>query len=562
MRRKTWMVSAWLLALLIAVPAAGQRQLKYTGVHSGGVLTPEMAAYDVKFYDLDVRIEPADSSIAGTLLMRAQIVQPAKEIVLELDPVFEIRSIRAGADEADPPLAYRRQGWEIRIAFPMTRQPGDSIAVRVTYAGRPKVAKYPPWVGGFVWKQTPAGAPWVTVTCQMDGAHLWWPTKDHPSDEPDSMALHFTVPDSLFCAANGRLRRITKNDDGTRTFHWFVANPINNYSVIPYLAPYRAIKGRVKSIAGDEFPIELFILPEHEKQGRWLFEEMQRQLRFFEETLGPYPFRSDKFGVAEAPHLGMEHQTIIAYGSQFKPNDYGFDWLLLHEFAHEWWGNLVTAADWKDFWIHEGFATYMEALCAEALQGEAAYHRYVQGWRRRVANVQPLAPRQTRTTVEMYRQPPDYRRSNSDIYFKGALVLHTLRYLIGNDALRQALRKMAYPTPELAAATDGSQCRFVTTDDFLTITEQVSGQDLDWFFEVYMRQPALPRLLSEMQDGELKLRWQVPDDLPFPMPVDIRDGGKLRRIAMPAGQATVSLKSDAAPEIDPQRWILQTEVKN
>jgi aminopeptidase N len=283
-------------------------------------------------------------------------------------------------------------------------------------------------------------------------------------------------------------------------------------------------------------------------------------LAFYEEYLGPYPFRADKYGVAETPHLGMEHQTIIAYGNDFTLNEHGFDWLHHHELGHEWWGNLVTALDWRDFWLHEGFCSYMQALYAGDLSGPDAYHAAMAPSRPRIRNVKPLAPRESKTEGEMYLLPPDYVESDGDIYNKGKWVLHTLRYLIGDEAFLRSLRRMAYPSPEMEALTDGRQTRFATTDDFRLIAEEESGRDLDWFFEVYARQPVLPKLIVDRVGNELTIRWDTPNELPFPMPVDVEVDGTTTRIEMTSGRANLSLSEvSAAPSIDPLNWILKEE---
>ena len=255
----------------------------------------------------------------------------------------------------------------------------------------------------------------------------------------------------------------------------------------------------------------------------------------------------------------MEHQTIIAYGNDFTTNAAGFDWLLFHEIGHEWWGNLVTALDWRDFWLHEGFQSCMDALYVEHLKGEAAYHAHCANIRKGVGNRKAVAPRESRTTVQMYMQPPDYMKGDGDVNSKGGLILRTLRHVIGDAAFFTALRRMAYPDPAMEKLTDGRQCRFATTDDFRRIAEQASGMELGWFFEVYLRQPELPRLVSEPAAGGVRLRWEVPGGLPFPMPVEVAVGGETRRVNLKGGAVVVPLGSGQVPVVDPDGWILKAE---
>jgi aminopeptidase N len=315
------------------------------------------------------------------------------------------------------------------------------------------------------------------------------------------------------------------------------------------------------SVTGEQFPVTFWALPESYEKAVNHLPIMLNDLRFLEERLGPYPFRADKYGIVETPYLGMEHQTIIAYGNEFRLNHLGYDWLHFHELAHEWWANLVSNADWKDFWIHEGFAIYMEALFRESLAGDTAYHSYMAGVRGRIANSKPVAPREASTTTQMYFFPPDYTRSDVDVYFKGAWVLHTLRFLIGTDAMNTFLRRMAYPTPELERVTDGSHCRYATTDDVVMTAEQVSGRTLDWFFNLYVRQPKLPRLVSEMKGRELHVRWDIPEGERFPMPVEVQLGRNVVRVEMPNGRGSVRVPSGVTPVIDPKKWILKEETQ-
>lgn len=538
------------LCVLLASSSALSRSEQNS---SGGVLLPEEAAYDVLHYDLRLTVRPAERTIDGRLELTASLVHPSERIVLDLDPALRVEDV---SDERGA-LSWEREGDRIWIRSPRFEgAPGTELRLSITYGGTPRVAPNPPWEGGFTWAETRDGKPWIATSCQGEGADLWWPCKDHPSDEPDAMDLHITVPAPLVVASNGRLLSV-REEDGWLTYDWRVSTPINNYGVALNIAPYETIETKYESTCGDAFDVTYWVLPENLEAGREFFPQIVQHLRFFEELFGPYPFRADKYGVAETPHLGMEHQSIIAYGNRYRDNGWGFDWLHHHELAHEWWANLVTARDWNDFWIHESFGTYAQALYVERLHGQDAYHEAM-AENRRFANAKPVAPREPRTTTQMYFSA-DHRASDGDIYFKGAWVLHTLRWLIGDDAFFRSLRRMAYPDPELEKRVDGSACRFATTDDFLEIAEAESGMDLDWFFDVYLRQPELPVLEAEVRDGELHLSWDVPDDLPFPMPVPIVVDGRQVRVDVPPGGAVVALPVGAAPEIDPRVWILQRD---
>lgn len=520
---------------------------------SGGVLSPEQASYDVTFYDLDLRVDPADSSIGGSLTAVARVVQPLKHLVLDLDPLLDVEEVALVELEREEPLLFTRDGGKLWIDLITTRQPQTDVAVRIRYGGKPRVAPNPPWDGGFTWARTPEGEPWIATSCQVNGADVWWPVKDHPSDEPDSMALHISVPEPLIVASNGRLEGVTPAAGGWKTYHWFISTPINVYNVALNIAPYRQIEDTHTGPNGEAYPVVFYVLPSDYEKGVRFMAEIHDHLRFFEETVGPYPFRADKYGVAQTPHLGMEHQTIIAYGANFNNSamtgrDWGFDALHHHELAHEWWGNLVTNADWSDMWIHEGFGTYMQALYMERLEGLDGYHAYMEAMRRGISNRKAVAARRALNSVEVY---------SGDIYNKGAWILHSLRYLIGDEQMARFLRKMAFPLDEMRAETDGSQCRFAVTDDVLFVAEAVSGRNLDWFFDLYLRQPALPELVTERDGSKLSLSWKTPGGLSFPMPIDVAVDGELRRVGMDGGEAVINIGSGEVV-IDPHNWILRS----
>ena len=345
---------------------------------TGGPLMPEQAAYDVTHYNLDLFVNPADSSIKGFVIISAKIVQPVDHFVVDLDTLLSISAINEFYSDADSQyMLFERKIGKVQINLNTTRQPGELIKIRIDYGGKPLIAVRPPWTGGFQWSKTEDGYSWIATSCQGEGSDIWWPCKDHVSDEPDSMNINIRVPDPLFCASNGKLLSQESNDDSTTTYHWFVSNPINSYNVALNIAPYKLIDTTYTSIAGDEFPVMFWVLPQDYEKGLKFFPEILEHIKFFENLLGPYPFRADKYGVVQTPHLGMEHQTIIAYGAKFNNSamtgkNWGFDALHHHEFSHEWWGNLVTCSDWNDMWLHEGFGTYMQALYVEKLSGPPA----------------------------------------------------------------------------------------------------------------------------------------------------------------------------------------------
>ncbi len=525
-----------------------------TGVYdSGGSLMHEQAAYDVTFYNLDLFVNPADSSIQGSVLIDAKIVQPIDRFVVDLDTLLSIQGItEINADGGQQLHKFIRDAGKIWITLNTTRQPGENISIKIEYGGYPLIALRPPWTGGFQWDETEDGSPWIATSCQGEGADIWWPVKDHVSDEPDSMRISIRIPSPLFCASNGRLESQVDNNDGTITYNWFVSNPINTYNVALNIAPYKLIDTVYTSVAGDKFPVMFWVLPEDYDKGRKFFAEILEHIRFFEDHLGPYPFRADKYGVVQTPHLGMEHQTIVAYGANFNNGamtggrDWGFDALHHHEFSHEWWGNLVTCSDWKDMWLHEGFGTYMQALYVEERDGIEKYHEFMKV-NMHFGNNYPVAPLESKTGKEIGRSP---------VYTKGAWFLHILRHVIGDDAFNVALRRMAYPDPEMESVTDGMQTRFASSDDFLSIAEQVSGMQLDWLFNIYLHQPKLPKLDINLEENALNLKWNTPDNLPFPIPLDILSGNTISKVVVPSEGLEIPIDGNDTPFIDPDNWVL------
>lgn len=539
------MKTVFLICLLITSQAYPQLDMQ----DSGGPLTPDWTAYDVKFYNINLNIDPDKQTIKGWIGVTVEAVNNMKELVLNLNDRYRITRIVWDSSEDYVELNFKHEKGKIKINLPTEVFKGNIFTVKVYYGGKPRVAERPPWDDGFTWAKTESGEDWVGVTCQGGGADVWWPCKDHPSDEPDSALLNFTVPVNLVCASNGKLRYILANKEGTRTYSWFVSTPINNYGISLHAAPYDTIQYTYTSVTGEEIPVTIWVLPESMEKAREHCPEFLDHLRWYEELLGPYPFRADKYGVAETPYLGMEHQTIIANGYGYKKDQFGFDWLHHHELGHEWWGNMVTAKDWSDFWIHEAVCGYMQTLYIEDKLEDVNPTAFMMNWKL-WKNEQPIAPRREMTENEAY---------TNDMYSKGSYVLHTLRYYLGDEVFRKVLRRWAYPDPEVEKIKDGRQCRFATTDEFLEIAEKVSDRELDWFWEVYFRQASLPVLKTKIENDFLYLEWEIENDLPFSVPVEVRLGNEIVKVEMREGAGSVKIPEGVEPVIDPEKWITMAD---
>ena len=514
---------------------------------SGGALKPEQACFDVQHYDLTLSVDPAERSIDGTLLMKAKVVSPTSLVALDLDGRLTVHAVTSGEQKLD----FAHERGQITIVLPKEAPRGSTLELSVRYGGKPRVAPRPPWQGGFTWAKTRDGRPWIATSCQGEGADLWWPCKDHPSDKAESMVLRITVPDDLVCASNGVLLAEDRASDGKRTWLWKSLNPIANYVVALNIAPYEVIKEKYTSVDGTEIPIFFWALPENVDRAKKALPEFLDHLRHLEEVCGPYPFRNEKYGIVETPHLGMEHQTIIAYGNKYRKIRFDYDWLHHHELSHEWWANLVTASDWKDMWIHEGIGTYMQALYIERKHGAAAYRVEMQSKRRGIGNRKPVAPRVATTTYDIYFG------GGGDIYNKGSWIMHTMRWLLGDETFFRALRRVAYPTPEWEKRLDGSQSRITDSDGVRAILEREAGRSLKWYFDAYVHQPKLPRLHETFKDGRLWLRWELPDGLAFPLPVPVRIGDKIVRVEMNGLGGSVAVPEGSRWEIDPHKWLLR-----
>jgi aminopeptidase N len=517
---------------------------------SGGKLIPEQKCYDVKFYDLNLEIDTNKKAIAGYVIINAKAENNFSKIVVDLDTTFSISEILLLEKAKQSELKFSHTKGKIWIDFPYQIKKDEMFSIKINYAGVPRIAKRPPWDDGFIWAKTKENKNWITLTCQGGGADIWFPCKDHPSDEPDSASINFTVPSDLVCVSSGKLISKVNNNNGTTTWHWFSSTPINNYNIMLYLGPYIPIEYDYTSITGEKIPFTVWVLPESFEKAKEHSKQFLLHMKINEELVGPYPFRIDKYSEVETPHLGMEHQTAIAYGAGWKNHkDFPFDWLHHHEFSHEWWGNLVTCKDWSDFWIHEGTGTYMQPLYLEKVFGKEMYMGYLKSIKK-FSNKQPVAPRGEKTSGEVY---------NLDIYYKGAWILHTLRNYLGDETFFKIFRRWAYPTKEMEKIKTGAQCRNATTDEFLEIAENISHKKLDWFWEVYFRTSSLPKLHYKKVNNENIFWLETENNLSFDLPIEIKADNKIFTIEMQNNKGFFNFADEI--KINPEEKILMEIIK-
>jgi len=500
--------------LLTCVNACGQlledRPMPFTRADTlRGMLTPIRTCYDVTFYHLDVKIDIDKKFINGSNEIHFNATDDFNRMQIDL---FENMQINKIVDDKNRALTFSRELNAVFVQWPETLKKNSSHSMTISYSGNPVTAKNAPWDGGFVWTQDHQGGPWVAVACQGFGASCWWPNKDHQSDEPDSMLISITVPKGLTDISNGRLRRQTDVDKNWTRFDWFVSNPINNYDVTVNIANYAHFNDVL--VRGDSLTLDYYVLPDDLEKAQKQFQQVKPMLQCFEKYFGRYPFERDGYKLVEAPYLGMEHQSAVAYGNQFKQGYLGyglseiaksFDYIIIHESAHEWWGNSVTSKDIADMWIHEGFATYAEVLYVQSTQGTAAAAEYLKGMKKAIRNDQPIMG------------PYGVNREGSaDMYNKGAWMLHTLRSVVNDDSLwfgtlRALAMEFKYKT--------------TTTDEVVKFFNKKLGKDFTYFFNQYLKYEKIPTLELQQAANGVQYRWEA-DVANFNMPVKVAASGE------------------------------------
>ena len=518
---------------------------------TGLPLTREQRSVEFRTADLTFDVQPNRRRIDAWAVLGFLVKAPIARLQFDLDPEFPISSISADGRTL-PNSSWANDGGLVTVNLPAPKRSGDRLSLAVTYGGHPHVAKKAPWDGGFVWARTKDGRPWVASAVEGEGCDLFWPCFDNSQVEVGTVTQHIIVPAGLSAPSNGRLLGVDRFSDGRTRWNWRASHP-NNYAIAIDVGPFRLAQRIYQSGFGNRFPVQYWYLPGEDKKASALLDEMVRTVGFFEATIGPYPWGGEKVGVVETPHLGMEHQTINAYGNAYKAAPDGYDWLFNHEFSHEWFGNQLTNADWDDMWLHEGFATYMQPVSLEWLGGRMAYDAAMFKERQQIANKHPIVSghHQTEEAVNDPAKGP-----GTDIYYKASWMLHTLRGLIGDRAFWNATRRLVYGRPD--PAPGNFQPRFGSTNEFIAIASQEAHRDLKWFFDVYLRQAGLPRLVNSRNGRTLFLQWRTPKGLPFPMPVDVLVDGRLQTVSMSGGHGTLQLPGEhSLVTVDPDSKILR-----
>lgn len=537
-------------SLTAAAPDPGKPPITAQTARSGGPLGPEQTRLTFEHADLTWEVFPDRQTIEGVAVLTFTAKAPLAKLVLDLDRNLPVAAVAIDG-KALPKSAWANPEGRLTIDLPRPVGAGKRLVARISYGGTPHVAVRAPWDGGFVWSKTKDGHPWIATAVQGEGCDLFWPCVDSPTFEPVSADLHIIVPPGLSAPSNGKLIGVDTLYGGRKRWNWRVKRP-TIYGIALNIGPYRELKAEHRSRFGNLIPIHYWYLPGEEAQARALFAEFGPMIDFFEATVGPYPFADEKMGVVETPHLGMEHQTINAYGNAYKKAPEGFDWLLQHEFAHEWFANQMTVADWDDFWLHEAYAEYMQPLYGKYREGDARYVAMLLKDRERVANRHPMVSGSPKDAGAVY---DDAVGPGGDIYFKGSWMLHTLRGLIGDAQFGEIMRRVVYGRPDPKPGNFTS--RFTSTDEYRRIVNEVTGQDMGWFLDAYLNHAPLPNLIQTRMGDRLSLEWKAPTGRPFPLPVEVEVDGEITKLAMTDGRATLTVAPDAHVVVDPMMRVLR-----
>lgn len=459
-----------------------------------GMLRGERTCYDVTHYNLNIEVIPAEQFIEGYVKMEYDVLEDFKTLQIDLFKNMEIVRVLHKRDLLD----YKRVHNAVFIDFKEIQKKGTKDAIQIFYKGKPIVAANPPWDGGFVWSKDGQGKDWIGVACEGDGASMWWPNKDHLSDEPDSVLIQVTVPKGLTCVANGNLRKKIDLEDNKTQFDWAVTYPINNYNVTVNIADYANFKDVYTAKDGAKLDLDYYVLKENLEKAKKHFKEVHLTLESFEHFFGKYPFWKDGFGMVETPYLGMEHQGAIAYGNKYMrgylggmlPRGIDFDYIIVHETGHEYFGNSISANDIAEMWIHESFTTYMESLFVEYKYDYQEALRYLKSQRFFIRNKEPIVG------------PLNVNFDNwqgGDHYYKGAWILHTLRSAIGDDEKWWTILKTFH---------EDNRIQNLRTGDFIKHLNKHTNKDYTKIMTQYLYHPTIPKLMYKLKKKGKKLKVQ------------------------------------------------------
>lgn len=503
---------------------------------SGGKLLPLQAIMDIRHYTITLDVDIARQAISGSTEISLILSKKTDTLLFDLIHLYQVKSIKVN----NKVVTFNQQDDKIFITSSTGFEPG-SQKVYIEYYGIPPVAIKPPWDGGFTWTKDVQGNDWVSINIQGEGGKMYFPCKDHPSDEPNEGAdLKITVPSNLVVAGPGLLMNVTTKKNKS-TYYWKTNYTISNYCILFNIGKYNVVKDEYTTITGTKVPVEYYVLEVDKMQAKKVIEIRKRDTKILEKYFGEYPWVKEKIGIAEVPNSGMEHQTMITFDNKFKYKEIAgqsYSSNLFHEFAHEWWANKVTNKDWAHMWIQEGIATYAEALAMLELGGEAAYNEIIDGHRRGVKNRKAIVPGDESTEEEVY--------SGGDIYGKGSFFMHSLRYLLGDEVFFPTLKTLA---------TDSKYTynNFVTTMDVENLFSTVSGKNLKPFFDFYLKSTnVLDVHVKEVAFQKYQIKI---NNFFMPLPFDITTNESTNKIVIPLEGIVVN--SVLPPQVDAKGFYLK-----
>jgi aminopeptidase N len=524
-----------LLAMVTTSLVAQQEDLTY--LSSGGKLKPLQAIMDIRHYDVTLDVDISNKTIQGNTLVTMNLSTSTDTILLDLVHLLKVNKILVNKKA----VSFEQKDDKIYIHSSTGFKAGKQM-VDIHYGGVPPVAVKPPWLGGFTWAKDSSGNDWVSINIQKEGGRMYFPCKDHPSDEPnEGVDMRITVPKGLVVAGPGLLQKTTHQKNKS-TYHWKTNYTISNYCVLFNIGKYKVVKDSYTTINGNVVPVEFYVLEEDTMHAKKLIATKIRDSKILEKYFGEYPWYKEKIGIAEVPNSGMEHQTMITFNNKFEYRRIGnedYSDNLFHEYAHEWWANKVTNKDWAHMWIQEGIGTYAEALAHYDLGGQEAYDKIIAAWKRSIKYKKPMVGGEELSEDETY--------AGNDIYTKGAFFMHSLRYVIGDDLFFPTIKKLS---------TDPKYTydNFVTSKDVEELFSGAAGYSLKPFFDFYLRTTKT----IEMNVKENGYRTYVikPTNYFMDLPLDIMINGKIEKIKLTKEGLTVT--SNTTPILDPNGFYLKT----
>ncbi len=525
---------------MLAKPAHSNHQKRLRGS-----LTPERTWWDLRHYQLDIRVDPSSKTISGTNTLTYQVIAPHKRLQIELQAPMVLTKVT----QAGKVLKVEKDGYSYFIHTINKQTVGSKHSIMMHFQGKPVEAKKAPWDGGITWHKDDKGIDFIASANQGIGSSIWWPNKDHPADEPDDgVNINVEVPEHLIDVSNGRLIKTTHNQqEKTKTYYWQVVNPINNYGVNINIGDYVHFSENYQGEKGT-LDLDYWVLRDNLAKAKTQFKDGKRTIEAFEYWFGPYPFYEDSYKLVEAPYLGMEHQSSVTYGNGFKNGYLGtdrsstgngmlFDFIIVHESGHEWFANNITNKDVADMWIHESFTSYSESLFLEYHFGKKSAFEYVRGQRLNIRN--------QGTIIGVYNLNEE---GTGDMYDKGANMLHTIRQIINNDKKwREILRGLGKTFYH----------QTVTTQQIENYINEQSGINFNKVFDQYLRDIRIPNFEYFVKDKVMKIRWgNVVEG--FDMPIRVTIAGKEQWLSPTTQWTTIKLKQENPPVIVDSNFYIST----